>query len=330
VADTVAGVLVLGVPSALWLLTLGTGAPWDASLRQVSPSGNGVSLNDSWSLGFVGAQHALPPIALALAVVPVVSYLVGGRIAVRVAGAERREAAFAAGAAISVPLTIVLAGLAWLVAASVEPTGGARVAERVGPSVAGTAIATLLVGGLVGGIGGVSALRAPWLGQVPGWLLAPVRVLGRPLLPLLDRLTGHVPTSPTRPMSSVRRWLYDAALVALELGVLVLVADVVTLVWTTPGVFQRMRVVDGLLAALLVALPLLCGLVALIAAFATTEQARLPAFGAPLRTPVYLAVPRLAPSVPSRPATTVLPTIPTLPEPRDYAPPARRRTQWRG
>jgi hypothetical protein len=140
----------------------------------------------------------------------------------------------------------------------------------------------------------------------------PVRFLGRPLLPLLDRLTGHTPTKPT---SLARRWLYDAVLVVLALGTLALAADAVTLARATPAAFQRMRVVDGLLAALLVALPLLCGLAALISVLAAPEHARLPAFGAPVHLPIYLAVPRLASPTPAAPPGLVVPALPALAEP---------------
>lgn len=264
----VAMIAALGPAAAVWLLALATGAALDLSSRIAGPSsGSAGGQVDATTLGFVHAQHLPTPQSwYLLAVIPFVCYLIGGWVAARVARPDQRQAAFVAGAAIALPLGALMAAAAAVTSASADATlSGARIHLLAGPSVAGTFLAMLVCGGIVGGLGGVSTLNAPWLGEIPRVALGPVRPLGRRLLfPLLDWLTAR---APGEPISAARGWMYDGLLAAVALGVAAVVLDVLTLALASPASLSRLLLLDECTGALLVGVPPLYLIGALVAAF---------------------------------------------------------------
>jgi hypothetical protein len=290
-------VLVLAVTIAptlaAYTLALATGAPIAWSLA----SSVGAQGNQSSSLGFIGAQHTVPiqPWFL-IAVVPAICYLAGGRVAARVARANRVDAGFAVGVLMGLPLSVLMAGSAVLVSGGVNVSVlGIGLNEGAGPSVGGSFLAALIAGSVVGGFGGASAVALPQLGSLPRLLLLPLRPLGFALFPLLDALTAQ-PRG--QPRSAARTWLYDGVLAAVGLGPLAAGLDIANVTAARELPFQTLVTVDAWAGALVIGVPLLYFIGALVNAFS-----------APAAPPVP-AAPAYVPSVGTQPAAGVAPVVP--------------------
>ncbi len=279
--------LVFGLPFALWLFSLAAGAPWQAF--ETSP---GFPSSVHASLGLVGAQSVLPAhLWLPLALVPLISYIAGGRVAARVYGAVSRHEAFVAGAAMALPLAalMALAALGVSIQVDLSAIGQGISTAGVGPSVAGTFLVVLAGGAVAGGLGGLSTCAAPWLSRLARLPLVPLRLLMRPLFGLVDRLSRR---DRTQPPSLARTWCSAGVLAVLAFGLLAVVAAIVTVTHASASSFQQLRLVDAALGGLLVGAPALCfGGALLTALFARTDGKALPAFESPLSPAMYVVFP---------------------------------------
>lgn len=280
--------LTLGPGAAIWLFALGTGAPISTTLISTG------SASISSSFGFIGATQSPGSNSLVylFALGPLIAYIVGGRVAARVARAQRTGDAFIAGALMAVPLCLLM-GLATLLtvdSVNASPNGSESqtFTESIGPSFWPTLLAVLVAGAIVGGIGGASALVAPQLGALPRLLLTPLRPLGFLLNRLLDKLTAH-PAG--QPRSEATKWFYDSVLLAVILAaILLILIPAAPALASTPFPFPVLRGIMLWVATLLVGLPLLFLIGSLVVSFSAPPP--LPA-AQPLTVPApqALAVP---------------------------------------
>jgi hypothetical protein len=276
---------MLGPPVAVWSLTLGAGAAWETTTRSTF----GAIPADHTSLGILGAQNHLPLVLwLALALAPLVSYFVGGRTAARTVGASRRDTAFLAGASIALPLAGLLALAALAVSMRNEqgsPNG--MIITTVGPSVLGTALATIVGGALIGGLGGVSTTHKSRLAAVLPVLRIPAQVLAYLPFSMLDRLLGR---DQSRARSFARNWLYAATMSVFVLGILTLGVIVATPRVAASTTYATLQLVVSILGGLLVAVPALCCVGAFVAAI-VSPSGEPPSFGQPVGCPLYVVLP---------------------------------------
>jgi hypothetical protein len=298
--------LLLGPAAAFWIFALATGA--DLSAAQTATKLDGG--NASTSLGLLGAQHALSPGTwLLLALVPILCALAGGRVAARIARAGTVREGFVAGARLAVPLSVLAALLAAATSADVTlRLAGTTAHASAGPSVGGVFLTTLLLGGVVGGLGGASVLTAPALGDAPRALLAPLRPLGRPLFSQLDQLTGR---APDEPLTAARAWFYDGMLATAILGALALAADVITILSARAAPNRLLIGMDQWLGAALIGVPLLLFVGALVVAFSSPPSVP-PIVGAPASVTAFtlpLATPPVSFPVPSAPRSPLPPIV---------------------
>jgi hypothetical protein len=310
-----AAILVIGPTVGVWAFAGATGAALDT--RLVSSVGSATSQHAT--LGFVGAQHApTPQIWLLMALVPLICYLVGGRVAARIAGASTVRDGAQAGALMAVPLSLLMGLLAGASTLTLSMRGaGSGGSLMAGPSVGGTFLATLLVGAVVGGLGGASAVALPALGDMPRLPLAPVRPLGWRVFALLDQLTSR---EPGEPLTAARAWFYDGVLAAALLGGLALAAELVTTVAARTVALDRITTIDTWLAAALVGIPLLFFIGALVTAF--TAPPPVPSVGVPPGEPITLPAARTNPAMtPGGLPTMVTPMV----TPMEALPPAEPR-----
>jgi hypothetical protein len=269
-------VLTLGPAAAIWFFSLGTGAPISISCTSSGEGGCFSLLGPNLSVttdtfGLINANHTpTNSLFFLLALAPLVCYLAGGRAAAKVAQARQTGDAFIAGAAMAIPLSLLLGLMTLLVSigASVSASGQGSGTSTVteGPTFGSTFLAVLIAGAVVGGIGGASYVATPHLGLFPRLLLVPFRPLGWLLAKLLDRLTGR-PAGQQR--SEAIKWLYDAVLAALILAAVVLILNPLSPTLASNVPFPIVRGLNVWGATLLVGLPLLLLIGTLVTAFST-------------------------------------------------------------
>ncbi|MGH2517839.1 MAG: hypothetical protein ACRDHP_19505, partial [Ktedonobacterales bacterium] len=167
------------------------------------------------------------------------------------------------------------------------------------PVYGGMFLAVLVAGAVCGGIGGASVTALPWLGGLPRAVLLPFRPFARLLAPLVDALSGR---NRRQPPGLATRWIYDGVGVAVVLAVLAVALDIFNSAAPTLVPFAVLWRVEGVVVALLVALPLACFLGALLAAFTTPAPIAPiapmpPSFAAPpsMPMPIYATVPASMP-----------------------------------
>jgi hypothetical protein len=248
---------------AVYALAFSTGAALESASTSSLPTG----ASQSSSISLITGHAALPVALYLLVLVPAISYFFGGRIAARMAGTTRASDGFITGALIAAPLSALLASLAWMVSFGVdESVAVASAGASVGPSVGGTFITVLIASALLGGLGGASTSVIVNLGGITRAGRVLIRIAGRPLIPLLDRLT-RFPGTERR--AAWREWIYDGMLIAAQLGALVIVLQIVdrTLAQLIP--FGPLVLANDIAAALLIVLPALCFVGALFAALTT-------------------------------------------------------------
>src|SRR5262249_6819179 len=188
--------LTFALPAAIWGFAFGTGAP-------LTPYASGFNTSSSTptpSFGLICANQApsIQATVVLLILVPAITYIVGGRVADRIARSQRAEAAFISGALMALPLSVLMAASAALAAIGFDiSAAGQGGSVGVSPSIGGTFLAVLVFGAVLGGLGGASLLLVPQLGALPRLLMLPFRPLTLLLNPLLDRLTG-LPPGPAR------------------------------------------------------------------------------------------------------------------------------------
>ncbi len=279
-------VLALGPAAAIWLFSLGSGAAITASCTESQGGFCSNLLNlsfgnasDSW--GLINANHtANNNLFFLLALVPLIAYLAGGRVAARITRARQAGEAFISGAVMALPLSLLMGLAAVLVSLNetdnVTGNGAFSSATTFGPGFGSVFLAVLIAGAVVGGIGGASMVIAPNLGALPRLLLTPLRPLGALLARLLEALTAR-PAG--QPRSEASKWLYDSALAAVFLGVIVLVLIPLAPSLATSSLpFSVLSGVSVWAATLLVGLPLLFLIGSLVTAFSTPPAVK-PAIG---------------------------------------------------
>ena len=321
---------------------LATGAPigffvTDSS-NQLNSSAT-VSLLNGYQVTAAPASSGLPttspaalphfppsPLYYLLILGALLSYLVGGRIAARVARAEGAGGGFVAGALMAVPLSLLMTLAAYLATAGLtlnfsQGTQNETFGITVSPVYGGVFLAVLIAGAVCGGIGGASVNVMPWLGAVPRALTLPFRPFGKLLSPLLDLLSGR---DRRQPPSLATRWIRDGVGAAVVFAVLAVALDILNT--TSPKLlpFAVLWRVGGIVAALLVAVPLACFLGALVAAFLSPPPL-IPAAVAPpaMSMPNYATMPSgmpgaFTPSIPMQQYPSMPQQAPvTAPQP-DY------------
>jgi hypothetical protein len=252
--------LTLAPTLAVWVWAYACGVPID--LDRVSYAPGGAFGADFASLGLVGApngpQH---PAWYLLALIPPVCYFCGGRIAARVAGATRPRAGVVAGALMALPLSLLSALLLMLATLSVHanvPLG--TLVVDAAPWATQSLALSLVVGALAGGLGGRSGVTHPGRGAS---LSVRMMRYGRARARLFARIDRVVGRQAGAPMGLARAWAYHGVLAACVLCGGVLVVDIAN-PWLAPYMSAtRLSTLDGVAAALLVAIPLLCFCVAL-------------------------------------------------------------------
>jgi hypothetical protein len=253
-APDIGAILRLGVTTGptegLYLLGAANGASLDTYSK-------GFGQNTSTHIGIL-VNHNHPPNMwqfIIYGAAMAASYIVGGRIAARVARAGRADQGFAAGALMAVPLSLLLTLAAWLTLTTVgSGSSGESFSGGAGLSLGGVFITTLVAGAVIGGIGGASIFTMPALGSLPRVLLLPFRPFGLALNPLLDALTG-APRGQRR--SAARSWVYDAVLATVALGVVVIILDVAGNTLAGSISYPLMRALFEFAGALLVGLPIM-------------------------------------------------------------------------
>lgn len=248
--------LLPAVASAIFAVI--SGAPYEVATVASSALGSsGSQSSPTTSVGLIGAQThpSFGPIYLVL-LVPIIAYIIGGRISARISGAARTDTALVAGALICVPSGILMAALAYLVSLNLDISalGLVSASESASPSVLGALLAGLVGGAVFGAIGGASEVAAPGLGGLAHALVVPLRPLALVIDPLLDAITGH-PRQQLR--SASRRWFYDAVTLAVALVILVIIVNIVNALPTAVLPFKAALILDMVIAALVIALPLL-------------------------------------------------------------------------
>jgi hypothetical protein len=324
--------------AAVYFFALGTGAPIGAfvtdSTNQLNSSVTVSLLNGYQTTAPTATSGAATPVATPLPHFPpspvfyllilgaLISYLVGGRVAARVARARLAGDGFVAGALMAVPLSLLMTFAAYLATAVLTisvSTGGQS--ETLGvsasPVYGGMFLAVLIAGAVCGGIGGASVSAMPGLGALPHALLLPFRPVSRLLSPLLDGLTGR---DRRQPPSLATQWIYDGVGAAVVLGILAIALDILNGAAPKLLPFAALWLVEAIVAALLVGVPLACFLGALLAAFMSpaplAPAPMLPPLPAPPSVPAYATVPASIPGMyaPSMP----LPQYPPSPQYPQY------------
>lgn len=242
--------VTIGPTEGLYLLGVANGASLDTYTHSVGQNGGtrtGLLVSHhhpphQWQFLIYGAALAA-------------SFIIGGRIAARVARAGRADQGFAAGALMAVPLSLLLTLAAWLTLT----TAGASAAGQgetygAGLSLGGVFITSLVAGVVIGGIGGASAFTMPALGGLPRLLLLPFRPIGLAINPLLDALTA-APRGQRR--SAARKWVYDAVLATVILGAAVIVLNVIGVTLAGSLSYPLLRALFEFAGALLVGLPIM-------------------------------------------------------------------------
>lgn len=288
-------IIVLAPTAASWAFAFASGAPFavnettSLSSTQAQQASFGLFGSSSTIAGFTAPQ--IPHLFYVILVLPLIAYLIGGRVAARVARATTPGDGALVGAMMAVPLSAIMAIAAACAGISLDINiSAASGAVSYTPSVGGAFLAVLVGGAVVGAIGGATAVSIPQLGKLPRLLVLPVRPLGLALFPLFDAVTRR-PQGADR--SESREWLYDAALLGAGLGIVVIALDIVTVSTSTVLPFKTWALVDAIASAVLVALPLMFLVGSVVAAFAqpTTVVIPPPAALAPAGAPMMASAP---------------------------------------
>lgn len=260
VVTTIALLIVVAPVGALWLFALGTGATIDSWL---TASGAAVR-PDTSTFGLLFAQHhPTSPAWWLLLLIPLVSYIIGGRAAAHIARADSLRDAALVGWLMAVALSVLMLVLTLLTRVLISSE--AILVDRsittslgIGPSVLPVFLLVLIVGGILGAAGGASAIVAP----EPVPLLASV---GSPVLARLDP-AASLAQRPWDMLDAARNrrssrttlavLLYAAALSAVLLVALFLIVLFLGWIASHFAPIAAVRGFDGFFAGLAVAVPL--------------------------------------------------------------------------
>jgi Double zinc ribbon len=299
VLTTIALLIVVAPVAALWLFALGTGATIDS---WITTSGANFSSATS-SVGLLAAQHHPSSIAWwLLLLVPLASYIIGGRAAAHIARADSLLDGALVGWLMAVALTalmLLFTLLTRMLVSSEATFSGRTIITSLGiaPSVGAIGLLVLLVGSIVGALGGASAVLAPEPGPALFSLLLPLIAKLAPVLSLaqrpwdmLDAARNHHPAR-----TPMRVLLYAAALSAVVLVALFVLAVLIGWIASHVAPVNAVRGFDGFFVGLAVGVPLLLLASAAILAIMKTLPPLLTAHAKPrAETPIIPRFPSAA------------------------------------
>lgn len=258
---TLALLLVVAPVGALWLFTLGTGATIDGWFS--ATGANAVSGRST--LGLLVAQQHPPSVAWwLLLLIPLASYLIGGRAAAHIARADSLRDGALAGWLMAVALSVLMLLLTLLTRVLISSEGTFfdrpfTASLDIGPSAGAVFWLVLLVGGVFGALGGASAVLAAEPGPRVATMAAPLLLELEPVLSVARRPWDMFDAS--RGQYSARTLLrvliYMAALLAVVLLALFLVIVLLGLIFSHFMPMSAVRGFDGFFAGIAVGVPLL-------------------------------------------------------------------------
>jgi hypothetical protein len=261
ILTTIALLIVVAPVASLWLFTLGTGATIDSWFT--TSGANVRSLTSTF--GLLAAQHHPSSIAWwLLLLVPLASYIIGGRAAAHIARADSLRDGALVGWLMALALTalMLLFTLLTRVLVSSEAAFSGQTASTslgIAPSLGAVGLLVLLIGSIVGALGGASAVLAPEPGPALFSLLLPLIAKLAPVLSLaqrpwdmLDAARNHHPAR-----TPMRVLLYAAALSAVALVALFVLAVLIGWLASHVAPVSAVRGFDGFFAGLAVGVPLL-------------------------------------------------------------------------
>jgi hypothetical protein len=261
IMTTISLLIVVAPVAALWLFTLGTGATIDSWFTT-----SGASLNSITStFGLLAAQHHPPSIAWwLLLLVPLASYIIGGRAAAHIARADSLRDGALVGWLMAVALTALV--LLFTLLARVLVSSNATLFRRtvitnlgIAPSLGAVGLLVLLVGSILGALGGASAVLAPEPGPALVSLSLPLLAKLAPVLSLAQRPWDMLDAARNRhpARTPMRVLLYAAALSAVVLVALFVLAVLIGWIASHVAPVSAVRGFDGFFAGLAVGVPLL-------------------------------------------------------------------------
>jgi hypothetical protein len=261
IAITISLLVVIAPVGALWVFALGSGATIDSwGSATETTVGSGTS-----TFGLLVAQHHPSSIVWwLLLLIPLVSYIIGGRAAARIARTDSLRDSALVGWLMAVALSLVMLILTLL--ARVLISSEATVFERqvnaslgIAPSVGAVFLLVLLIGGIFGALGGVSAFLAPDPGPVLASRASPLLLNLDPALNVALRPWDMFDAARNRhsPRTPLRALIYAAILAAAVLVTLFVL--VVLLGWIAShfAPISAVRGFDGFFSGLAVGVPLL-------------------------------------------------------------------------
>lgn len=261
IMTTISLLIVVAPVAALWLFTLGMGATIDSWFTTSGANFNSVTS----TFGLLAAQQHPSSVAWwLLLLVPLVSYIIGGRSAAHIARADSLRDGALVGWLMAVALTalMLLFTLLTRVLVSSDTTlFGSTVNTHLGiaPSLGAVGLLALLVGSILGALGGASAVVAPEPGPVIISLLLPLLAKLEPILSLAQRPWDMLDAARNRhpARTPMRVLLYAATLSAVALVALFILAVLIGWIASHVAPVGAVRGFDGFFAGLAVGAPLL-------------------------------------------------------------------------
>jgi hypothetical protein len=261
IMTTISLLIVVAPAASLWLFTLGTGATIDSWLTT-----SGATLSSGAStFGLLAAQHHPSSIAWwLLLLVPLASYIIGGRAAAHIVRADSLRDGALVGWLMAVALTALMLLFTLLTRVLVSSNAtlfGRTVITHLGiaPSMGAVGLLVLLVGSILGALGGASAVLAPEPGPALVSLLLPLLAKLAPVLSLAQRPWDMLDAARNRhpARTPMRALLYAAALSAVALVALFVLAVLIGWIASHAAPVSAVRGFDGFFAGLAVGVPLL-------------------------------------------------------------------------
>jgi hypothetical protein len=261
IMTTISLLIVVAPAASLWLFTLGTGATIDSWLTT-----SGATLSSGAStFGLLAAQHHPSSIAWwLLLLVPLASYIIGGRAAAHIVRADSLRDGALVGWLMAVALTALMLLFTLLTRVLVSSNAtlfGRTVITHLGiaPSMGAVGLLVLLVGSILGALGGASAVLAPEPGPALVSLLLPLLAKLAPVLSLAQRPWDMLDAARNRhpARTPMRALLYAAALSAVALVALFVLAVLIGWIASHAAPVSAVRSFDGFFAGLAVGVPLL-------------------------------------------------------------------------
>lgn len=261
ILTAIALLIVIAPVATLWLYALGTGATIDHWL-----TASGASVHpENATFGLLVAQHHPTSIAWwLLLLIPLASYIIGGRAAARIARAQSLRDGAIAGGLMAVALSLLILVLALL--SRVLISSNATLFEQPVTTNLGIALSAgavfllvLIIGGLVGAAGGASTIVAPRPGPLLISLAAPLLLRLDPALALAQRPWDIFDAARGKrsPRTALAALLYAALLSAILLVALFLVVVLIGWIASRFAPVAAIRGFDGFFAGLAVGIPLL-------------------------------------------------------------------------